>query len=77
MCDSEQLEARISVLEKQLIELPQKILRDAKKLMDMHTHEMGGKIVWKVPVDELKKVLEKQMVSTKPPAGKLQKDQPR
>ena len=71
MKDLEQLEARVRLLEKQLLELPQKILLDVKKLADMHTHEMGGKIIWKIPVEDLKKVLEEQAASAKTPVGPL------
>ena len=71
MSDFKQLEARISRLEKQLTELPPKILLEVKKLADMHTHDMGGKIIWKIPVEDLKKVLEEQAASAKTPVGPL------
>lgn len=71
MSDLKQLEARVHQLEKQLLELPQKILLDVKKLVDMHVHEMGGKIIWKVPIEDLKKVLEEQAASIKAAAKPL------
>ena len=66
MNDLEQLEARIKELEQQVVELPQKILSDFKKLIEMHSHEMGGSVIWKIPVEELKKAQERQAAASKP-----------
>ena len=67
MSDIEQLEARIKELEQQLVELPRRILSEVKKLMEMHTHEMGGSIIWKIPVEELKKAQERQRTTSENP----------
>lgn len=60
MSGSEQLEERVRLLEQQLKELPQKLLRDATKMVQMHSHEMGGAVIWKLPAGGLKSLLEKE-----------------
>lgn len=66
MSDIGQLEALIRRLETKLEELPQKILSDVKKLMDLHTHEMGGKPIWKFPPDVVKAAVEKAAAKKSP-----------
>lgn len=60
MSGLERLEERIALLEQQLKELPQKLLRDATKILQMHSHEMGGSVIWKLPAGGLKSLLEEE-----------------
>lgn len=71
MSESELLKERVRQLEQQLKELPQKILRDVTKMIQMHTHEMGGHVIWKLPPGGIKSLLEEEESSTTMSAAEL------
>lgn len=59
MTSTERLESLVKELTDKLEQLPRKVLLDVKKLMDLHTHEMGGKVVWKVPPEVMKEIMKR------------------
>lgn len=69
MSDSEDLESRVKRLENLIVGLPQKILMDAKKMMDLHDHAMGSRVIWRLPPEALKKLIEsmKPIIEPSPP----------
>ena len=57
MSEIDELKARVTELEKELAELPMKLLSDVKKLMSMHTHTVNSKVIWALPADVIKRML--------------------
>ena len=66
MSDLEDLESRVKRLENLMAGLPQKILMDAKKMMDLHDHAMGSRVIWRLSPEALKKVIDAAKVKTEP-----------
>lgn len=57
MNNLDELEGRVKRLENLMAGLPQKILMDAKKMMDMHDHAMGSRVIWRLSPEALKKII--------------------
>ena len=66
MCNSEELENRVKRLESLVVGLPQKILMDVKKMMDLHDHALASRVIWRLPPEALKKVIDAAKVKTEP-----------
>lgn len=57
MSEIDELKARVTELEREIANLPMKLLSDVKKLMSMHTHTVNSKVIWALPADVLKRML--------------------
>lgn len=66
MSDLEELESRVKRLENLMAGLPQKILMDAKKMMDLHDHAMGSRVIWRLSPKALKKAIDVAKAKTEP-----------
>ena len=61
------LHARITQLEVRLSNQRRVILTEVRKMIDFHTHTLGGRVVWEFPPEVVKKGLEKMADAKKKP----------
>jgi molecular chaperone GrpE (heat shock protein) len=59
MSELEVLKARVARLETELSNQRRVFIKEVRKMIDFHTHTLGGKVVWEFPPEVMKKGLEK------------------
>ena len=59
MSELETLKARISRLETEMSNQRRVILKEVRRMIDFHTHTLGGKVVWEFPPEVVKEGLQR------------------
>ncbi len=58
MSDLDELRTRIERLEQELASQRRETIIEVKKLIEFHTHTLGGKVMWEFPPELQQKILE-------------------
>lgn len=76
MSELERLKARVARLEAELSNQRRTMLKEFRKMIDFHTHTLGGKVVWEFPPEVVKKgiqIMAKAAKKEKQQSGNVEK----
>ena len=65
MSELEKLKARVSRMETELSNQRRTMIKEFRKMIDFHTHTLGGKVVWEFPPHVVKEGLKRMTNAAK------------